>query len=109
MTLVRYRHPGRLSVMRPAMSYFTTSIPATPSRPNIDPAVTARRNPLLRVLIINFGLGILVAMGFLAGLLALDLAAIRALILQDQSPVTALGLLLLGCVAVFGSATMGGG
>ena len=44
---------------------------------------------------------------FVGGLLALNPAGLRDLILADSSPGTALGLLLFGFVVTFGSTAMG--
>jgi hypothetical protein len=68
---------------------------------------TLLRQPLFRLLAINLAAGILVATLLLGGLLALNPLHLRELIFADDSPGTALGLLLFGFVVTFGSAAMG--
>ena len=63
--------------------------------------------PLFRLLAINLAAGITLAVLLVGGLLALNPAGLRELILADSSPGTALGLLLFGFVVTFGSAAMG--
>jgi len=65
------------------------------------------RVPLFRLLAINLATGTAVAALFVGGLLALNPANLRNLILADSSPGTALGLLLFGFVVTFGSTAMG--
>ncbi|MDO8396570.1 MAG: hypothetical protein Q7T45_02005 [Bradyrhizobium sp.] len=65
------------------------------------------RVPLFRLLAINLAAGTAVAAVFVGGLLALNPAGLRDLILADSSPGTALGLLLFGFVVTFGSTAMG--
>jgi hypothetical protein len=65
------------------------------------------RVPLFRLLAINLAAGITLAVLLVGGLLALNPAGLRELILADSSPGTALGLLLFGFVVTFGSAAMG--
>lgn len=65
------------------------------------------RVPLFRLLAINLAAGTTVAALFVGGLLALNPANLRDLILADSSPGTALGMLLLGFVVTFGSTAMG--
>ena len=65
------------------------------------------RVPLFRLLAINLAAGSAVAALFVGGLLALNPAGLRDLILADSSPGTALGLLLFGFVVTFGSTAMG--
>jgi len=65
------------------------------------------RVPLFRLLAINLAAGTAVATVFVGGLLALNPAGLRDLILADSSPGTALGLLLFGFVVTFGSTAMG--
>jgi hypothetical protein len=75
-----------------------------------EPRATIRtllRQPLFRLLAINLAAGILVATLLLGGLLALNPLHLRELIFADDSPGTALGLLLFGFVITFGSAAMG--
>ena len=67
------------------------------------------RNPLLRVLSINLGIGLVAALLMFGGLLALNPQNLRTLILSDRSPILALGLLLFGLLITFGSAAMGSG
>ncbi|MCC7346339.1 MAG: hypothetical protein IT538_02975 [Variibacter sp.] len=63
--------------------------------------------PLLRLLLINLGIGVSVALLMLGGLLALDAGGLRQLILADRSPATAIALLGFGLVITFGSVAMG--
>jgi len=65
------------------------------------------RVPLFRLLAINLAAGMAVAALLVGGLLALNPFGLRELILADNSPGTALGLLLFGFVVTFGSAAMG--
>ncbi|NVN84980.1 MAG: hypothetical protein HXX15_02730 [Rhodopseudomonas sp.] len=63
--------------------------------------------PLFRLLAINLAIGIAIASVVVGGLLAINPGGLRDLILADDSPGTALGLLLFGFVVTFGSAVMG--
>jgi len=75
-----------------------------------EPRATFRtllRQPLFRLLAINLAAGIVVATLLLGGLLAVNPLHLRELIFADDSPGTALGLLLFGFVVTFGSAAMG--
>jgi hypothetical protein len=65
------------------------------------------RQPLLRLLLANLAFGSLAAALLVGGMLALDSQGLRTLILADQSPVLAIGLLLFGFVITLGSAVMG--
>jgi hypothetical protein len=65
------------------------------------------RVPLFRLLAINLAAGMAVAALLVGGLLALNPFGLRDLIFADDSPGTALGLLLFGFVVTFGSAAMG--
>ncbi len=65
------------------------------------------REPLFRLLAINLFIGIAAAVLMLGGLLALNPERLRDLILDDQSPFLAAGLLLFGLVVTFGSVAMG--
>ncbi|RAI36838.1 hypothetical protein CH341_30075 [Rhodoplanes roseus] len=65
------------------------------------------RQPLLRLLAVNLAIGLLIAMLAVAGLLALDAHRLRSLVLGDQSPVVAVGLLLFGFAVTLGSWVMG--
>jgi hypothetical protein len=65
------------------------------------------RQPLFRLLAINLAIGVSVAVLMIAGLVALNPFRLRDLILADQSPATALGVLLFGFVITFGSTAMG--
>ena len=65
------------------------------------------RVPLFRLLAINLAIGVALAALLVGGLLALNPAGLRDLILADSSPGTALGLLLFGFIVTFGSAAMG--
>jgi hypothetical protein len=65
------------------------------------------RVPLFRLLAINLAAGMAVAALLVGGLLVLNPFGLRDLIFADNSPGTALGLLLFGFVVTFGSAAMG--
>ena len=65
------------------------------------------RQPLLRLLLANLAFGSLAAVLLVSGMLALDSQGLRTLILADQSPALAIGLLLFGFVITLGSAVMG--
>jgi len=67
------------------------------------------RQPLFRLLAVNLAIGEFAAVLLVGGLLAINLGRIRDLILQDDSPVLALGVLLSGLLITFGSAAMGAG
>ena len=77
-----------------------------PDRPEL-PKFHFLRAPLFRLLAINLAAGTAVAALFVGGLMALNPAGLRDLILADSSPGTALGLLLFGFVVTFGSTAMG--
>ena len=65
------------------------------------------RQPLLRLLLANLAFGSLAAVLLVSGMLALDSQGLRKLILADQSPALAIGLLLFGFVITLGSLVMG--
>lgn len=65
------------------------------------------RQPLLRLLAVNLSIGVCIASLMLGGLLALNPAGLRDLILADRNPGAAFGLLLFGFLITFGSAAMG--
>ena len=65
------------------------------------------RMPLFRLLAINLAAGMAVAALLVGGLLVVNPFGLRDLIFADNSPGTALGLLLFGFVVTFGSAAMG--
>jgi hypothetical protein len=65
------------------------------------------RQPLIRLLAINLAIGITAALVMLGGLLALNPAGLRDLILADRAGGAALMLLLFGLVVTFGSVAMG--
>ena len=65
------------------------------------------RVPLFRLLAINLAAGMAVAALLVGGLLVVNPFGLRDLIFADNSPGTALGLLLFGFVVTFGSAAMG--
>ena len=65
------------------------------------------RVPLFRLLAINLAAGTAVAALLVGVLLTLNPFGLRHLIFADNSPGTALGLLLFGFVVTFGSAAMG--
>ena len=65
------------------------------------------REPLFRLLAINVFTGVAAAVLMFGGLLALNTERLRDLILADQSPLIAAGLLLFGLIVTFGSVAMG--
>jgi hypothetical protein len=65
------------------------------------------RDPLFRLLLSNLAIGLVAALILFGGLLLLNPANLRDLILSDRSPEIALLLLLFGLVLTFGSAAMG--
>lgn len=65
------------------------------------------RQPLLRLLAVNLAFGLVIAVVAVAGLLALDAHRLRSLVLGDQSPWIAVGLLLFGFAVTMGSWVMG--
>jgi hypothetical protein len=71
------------------------------------PAMTLLRQPLIRLLAVNLVAGAGVAVLMLGGLLALNPANLRGLILADRTPAAALALLAFGLLITFGSAAMG--
>ncbi len=79
----------------------------TPDRAQQPAMFNFLRVPLFRLLAINLAAGTAVAALFVGGLLALNPAGLRDLILADSSPGTALGLLLFGFVVTFGATAMG--
>lgn len=81
-------------------------IEGTCELPRALPDVHLIRQPLLRLLVINLGIGVTVAILMLSGLLALNTHRLRDLILADNAGDVALGLLLFGLVATFGSTAM---
>jgi hypothetical protein len=69
--------------------------------------VTALQQPLWRLLAINLGSGIAVAVLLVGGLLALNPHQLRDLIVTDIHGGAAIALLLFGFVITFGSTAMG--
>jgi hypothetical protein len=63
--------------------------------------------PLARLLVINLVIGAAITLLLVGGLLALNPARLRDLILADHSPGIALALLLMSFFITFGSAAMG--
>jgi len=69
---------------------------------------TVGRHPsLIRFLLINAGIGALVAIGVVAALILTDTHALGRLIMADRDPVVAVVLLAFGFVITLGSAAMG--
>ncbi len=66
-----------------------------------------RTLPFLRLLAINLGAGIVVALLGIAGLLIVDPFGLRLLIMNDSAGAVALFLLTFGFVVTFGSCAMG--
>jgi hypothetical protein len=65
------------------------------------------RLPLLRLLGVNLAIGAAIAVLMLGGLLALNPANLRGLILADRNGAAALMLLAFGLLVTFGSVAMG--
>lgn len=65
------------------------------------------RDPFHRLLAVNLAVGLGAAVLMVGGLLALNPAGLRDLILADRTPATAALLLLFGFVVTFGSVAMG--
>jgi hypothetical protein len=65
------------------------------------------REPLFRLLLVNLAIGLAAAALLFGGLLLVNPYGLRGLILSDQSPATALIVLLFGFCITFGSAAMG--
>jgi hypothetical protein len=63
--------------------------------------------PLARMLAINLGIGVAVAVLLVGGLLVLNPGGLRDLILADRSPLVPIGLLLGGFIVTLGSTAMG--
>src|SRR5215813_12446334 len=63
--------------------------------------------PLTRLLAINLGIGVAVAVLLVGGLLVLNPGGLRDLILADRSPLVPIGLLLGGFIVTFASTAMG--
>lgn len=63
--------------------------------------------PLFRLLAINLAAGVSVAVMLVGGLLLLNPGRLRDLILADDRPGVALGLLLFGFIVTLGSSAMG--
>lgn len=63
--------------------------------------------PLTRLLAINLGIGVALAMVLVGGLLVLNPGGLRDLILADRSPLVPIGLLLGGFIVTLGSTAMG--
>lgn len=65
------------------------------------------RNPLFRLLAVNWLHGFGIAVLFEAGLLAANVGGLRELIATSETPVLALGLLFFGLLVTFTSVSMG--
>lgn len=76
-------------------------------RPDLPNRIALLRQPLVRLLAVNLGIGVCIAVLMLGGLLALNPGGLRHLIFADHAPGAALGLLLFGFLITFGSAAMG--
>jgi acyl-coenzyme A thioesterase PaaI-like protein len=63
--------------------------------------------PLARLLAINLGIGVALAVLLVGGLLVLNPGGLRDLILADRSPLVPIGLLLGGFIVTLGSTAMG--
>ena len=65
------------------------------------------RTRLARLLAVNLGIGVSLAVLLVGGLMLLNPGHLRELILADRSPGVALGLLLFGFIVTLGSTAMG--
>lgn len=63
--------------------------------------------PLARLLAINLGIGVAVAVLLVGGLLVLNPGGLRDLIFADRAPLVPIGLLLVGFIVTLGSTAMG--
>ncbi|MGQ0681629.1 hypothetical protein [Bradyrhizobium sp.] len=63
--------------------------------------------PLTRLLAVNLGIGVTLAVLLVGGLLVLNPGGLRDLILADSSPLVPIGLLLGGFIVTLGSTAMG--
>ncbi len=66
------------------------------------------KNPLFRLLLVNGLAGAGLGIVFVAGVLALDLASLRTLLVQTGEWAVGLSLLVIGSVSTFASVAMGG-
>jgi hypothetical protein len=66
------------------------------------------KNPLFRLLLINGLAGAGLGIVFVAGVLSLDLASLRTLLVQTGEWAVGLSLLVIGSVSTFASVAMGG-
>lgn len=62
---------------------------------------------LLRMLLVNAGLGAIVAAVFLAAVLILDIASLGSLISGAETPLLVIGILYSGLLITFSSCAMG--
>jgi hypothetical protein len=65
------------------------------------------KNPLFRLLLINGLAGAGLGIAFVIGILALDVAGIRTLLVQTGDWLVGVPMLLIGCITTFASVTMG--
>ena len=72
-----------------------------------DSGTSWQQAPLARLLAINLGIGVVLAVLLVGGLLALNPGGLRDLILADRSPLVPIGLLLGGFIVTLGSTAMG--
>ena len=72
-----------------------------------DGRTSWRKTPLARLLAINLGIGVALAVLLVGGLLVLNPGGLRDLILADRSPLVPIGLLLGGFIVTLGSTAMG--
>jgi hypothetical protein len=63
--------------------------------------------PLKRLLAVNLGIGVTLAVLLVGGLMVLNPGGLRDLILADSSPLVPIGLLLGGFIVTLGSTAMG--
>lgn len=66
------------------------------------------KNPLFHLLLVNGLAGAGLGLVFVAGVLVLDLASLRTLLMQTGEWAVGLSLLVIGSVSTFASVAMGG-
>lgn len=66
-----------------------------------------KRQPLLRLLLVNLAIGLSLGLAIVGGLLAADAHGLRRLLLNDESGLIVLALFAFGFAVTFGSVLMG--
>ncbi|MTI00360.1 hypothetical protein [Roseibium sp. RKSG952] len=65
------------------------------------------RDPLLRLLAVNGGIGVIISLAFAVAVLVLNIGNLRVLILNSENPVLPVLMLIAGLVITLGSVVMG--